>query len=208
MNYLAPTEYEAYGLPATTAEAWITSASAVVDGHCRRATLGVAQYEERRRMTAGRNTVRLSYLPLAVVAPAVTPIVASQGRFTLPRRGEWPYDDLSVDVAMMFALPGTWNAIDPNSIDFDVNTGELMLPLSPIGLWFSELDVVYNAGLATLPDGVKVACAQIVRNAQTTPGLNVKAGKVDQLMLQYFADTLVDETVRELLAPYVAQKVG
>jgi len=26
--------------------------------------------------------------------------------------------------------------------------------------------------------------------------------------LDYFADTLVDQTVRSLLAPYVAQKVG
>ncbi len=108
----------------------------------------------------------------------------------------------------MFGLPGTWSTIDAASIDFDISTGELMLPLSPIGLCFSELDIVYTAGLATIPDTVKVACAQIVRNAQTTPGLNVKAGQLNQMQLQYFSDSLVDQTTRSLLAPHVAEKVG
>ncbi|HUK26433.1 MAG TPA: hypothetical protein VLV49_17775 [Terriglobales bacterium] len=208
MNYLSPSEYGAYGLEATTPAAWVTAASAVIDAHCRRATLAVTQYEERRRMTAGRNTVRLSYLPLAALAPAATPLVSARGRYTIPRRGEWPYDDLSVDVALMFGLPGTWNAIDPATIDFDPETGELMLPLSPIGLWFSELDVTYTAGLDAIPDAVKVACAQIVRNAQATPALNVKSGNLDRMHMDYFSDSLVDGTSKSLLAPYVAQKVG
>ncbi len=208
MNYLSPTEYESYGLEATTLAAWVTAASAVIDAHCRRTTLGVAQYEERLRVQAGRNTVRLTYVPLAPLAPATSPIVSAQGRYTIPRRGEWAYDDFSIDLAMMFGLPGTWNAIDTAGIDFDANTGELMLPLNPLGLWYSELDVVYTAGLGTIPDTVKVACAQIVRNAQITPGLNIRAGNLDRMHLQYFGDSLVDDTTRSLLAPYVAEKVG
>jgi len=31
---------------------------------------------------------------------------------------------------------------------------------------------------------------------------------LDRMYLEYFSDTLVDQTVRSLLAPYVAQKVG
>ena len=42
--------------------------------------------------------------------------------------------------------------------------------------------------------------------AQTTPGLNVKSGKLDRMRLEYFSDALVDGTVRTLLAPYVALK--
>jgi len=208
MNYLSPSEYESYGLEATTLAAWVTAASAVIDAHCRRTTLAVTQYEERVRVQAGRNTVRLSYLPLTALAPATSPIVSAQGRYTLPRRGEWPYDDLSVDVSLLFGLPGTWNAIDTTGIDINANVGELMLPLNPLGLWFSELDVVYTAGLAVLPDTVKVACAQIVRNAQTTPGLNVSAGNLDRMHLQYFAASLVDDTTRSMLAAYVSEKVG
>ena len=69
---------------------------------------------------------------------------------------------------------GIWTAIDPAAIDFFANTGELTLPLNIVGLWFSEVDIVYTAGMAVISDPVKFACAQIVRNAQATPALNVK----------------------------------
>ena len=208
MNYLSPAEYEAYGLEATTPAAWVTAASTVIDAHCRRATLGVAQYEERMRIAAGRNTVRVTYVPLAAVASASTPIVSARGRYAMPRRGEWPFDDLSSDVALMFGLPGTWNAVDPAAIDVYADTGELTLPVNAVGLGYSEIELVYTAGLSTISDAVKVACAQIVRNAQATPALNVRSGRLDRMYLDYFSDSLVDQTVRTLLAPYVAQKVG
>jgi hypothetical protein len=108
----------------------------------------------------------------------------------------------------MFGLPGVWTAIDVNAIDYFAATGELTLPLNIVGLWFSEVDIVYTAGFSTIPDPAKFACAQIVRNAQATPGLNVKAGHLDRMVMQYFADTLVDQDVMSKLAPYVAQKVG
>src|SRR5271166_4461444 len=49
MNYLQPSEYETYGLDATTGPAWVTAASAIIDAHCRRITLGINQYTERLR---------------------------------------------------------------------------------------------------------------------------------------------------------------
>ena len=208
MNYLDPSEYQTYGLDAATPQDWVVTASKVIDAHCRRATLGVAQYEERLRIQAGRNTVRATYLPLAAVAPAVTPIVSARGRYAIPRRGEWPFDDISSDVALMFGLPGTWNAIDPAGIDVYLQAGELTLPVNAVGLGYSEIDVVYTAGLAVIPEAVKVACAQVVRNVQSTPSLNVKTGRVDRMRLDYFSNSLVDQTVSSLLAPYVAQKVG
>lgn len=208
MIYLAPSEYEYYGLDATTPAAVVAAASSLIDAHCRRATLAVNQYEERLRIAADRNTVRLSYIPLAIVATAVTPIVSAQGRYTIPRRGDWPFDDLRLDAALTFGLPGIWTAIDPAAIDFFANTGELTLPLNIVGLWFSEVDIVYTAGMAVISDPVKFACAQIVRNAQATPALNVSVGKIDTMSMNYFSDSLIDQTVQAMLAPYVAQKVG
>jgi hypothetical protein len=208
MNYLAPSEYQLYGVDTTTDLALVGSASALIDAHCRRATLGAAQYEERIRMMPDRNTARLTYLPLTIVAPATLPIVLARGRYTIPRRGEWPFDDLRLDVAMMFGLPGTWTNIDPTSIDFDISTGELTLRLNVVGLWFSEVDLVYTAGFSVIPDAVKYACAQIVRNAQATPAVNVKVGRLNSMRMDYFAPDLLDATVRSLLAPFVAQKAG
>src|SRR3979411_3177937 len=97
MNYLDTTEYLTYGLDAATDQSWVTSASAVIDAHCRRITLGVNQYEERLKMPPSLNTVRLSHLPLVTVAPATTPIVSVQGRFGMPRRGEWPFAEISLE---------------------------------------------------------------------------------------------------------------
>jgi len=208
MNYLSPSEYESYGLEATTPPAWVAAASAVIDAHCRRASLAVTQYTERLRMVSGRNTVRLTYLPLAAVAPATSPMLSARGRYAVPRRGEWPYEEMSASVSWVFGLPGTWSELTVSNLDVCVDTGELSLPVNALGLGFSEVEVVYTAGLATLPDTVKLACAQIVRNAQSTPALNVRRGSLDRMYLDYFSDSLLDQTVRELLAPYVARKVG
>jgi hypothetical protein len=208
MNYLSPSEYQLYGIDATTEPALVGSASSLIDAHCRRATLAVAQYEERIRMMPDRNTLRLTYLPLAAMAPATSPMISARGRYTIPRRGEWPFDDLRLDVALMFGLPGTWTNIDPAAVEFDATAGELTLPLNIVGLWFSEVDLVYTAGFSVIPDAVKYACAQIVRNAQATPAVNVKRGRIERMRMDYFAPDLLDATVRSLLAPFVAQKGG
>ena len=221
MIYLDPSEYGTYGLEKTVPAAWIAAASSLIEAHCRRATLGVAQYVERVRLRPDRNTIRLTYLPLAAVAPATSPIVAASGRYAVPRRGEdrpignlgfdlgrAPLGDLAFDVALLFGLPGVWSALDVTTVDFDPATGELTLPSNPLGFGYNEVEITYTAGLATIPDAVKFACAQIVRNAQATPALNVRAGSLERMQLEYFADTLLDPTVCISLAPYVAQKAG
>jgi hypothetical protein len=73
---------------------------------------------------------------------------------------------------------------------------------------FIEVELTYTAGFDLIPDAIKYACAQIVRNAQSAPALNVKAGRVDRMRMDYFAPDLLDTSVRALLAPYVAQKAG
>ena len=209
MNYLQPSEYEVYGLETTTAQAWVTAASGVMDAHCRRVTLGINQYTERSRTENGLRPVRLTYLPLAVVAPATSAILSARARYATPRRGELDYDAIGWDAAVAFGIPGTWT--DLNAADFDVflETGEVTMPVNVLGWTFTEVEMVYTAGLDPLPDPVKVACAQIVRNAQATPALNVKRNVLpDRMQLMYFSDSLLDETVQSLLAPYVAQKVG
>ena len=208
MNYLAASEYAAFGLEDATDESWITAASATVEAYCRRPSLGVQQYLERIRMADGRNTLRLTYLPLAIVSPGTTPVLAARGRYIAPRHTEGFQGDLIGDVATVFALPGSWVTIDPQRFDVFADGGELSLPLNVLGLRFGELEITYTAGLDTIPDGVKTACAQIVKNAQATPALNVQKQRLDRMYLEYFSDTLIDQSVRSLLAPYVAQKVG
>lgn len=206
MNYLDPSEFEAYGLEETTLTSWVTAASALIDAHCRRETLGVVQYTERVRL-GGRGTVHLTYLPLATVAPATSPVSSVRVRFAAPRRGETSCE-IASDVATAFGLPGLWSSLDPSSLDYDSAGGEVNFPIHPLGLAYNEAEITYNAGLADIPAPVKFACAQVVRNAQATPALNVRANGLDRMHMEYFSDSLLDEGVRKLLAPYVAQKVG
>jgi hypothetical protein len=204
MNYLSAEEYEQFELEATTPAAWVQAASALIDAHCRRPSLGVQQYSERVHLLQGRPVVRLSYLPLAT-----TTLISVRGRYGVPRRGESDANaEFAVGIARAYSLPGTWTALDVGSIDVCCESGELTLPANALGLGFNEVEVTYTAGLTEIPSAVKAACAQIVRNALATPALNVRAGQLDRMHVQYFADTLLSADVCALLAPWVAQKVG
>lgn len=206
MNYLSPADYERCGLDDAVPEGWVTTASAMIDAHCRRPTLAVTQYTERVRMLPDSRSVRLTYLPLAILAPAVNPILSARGRYAQPRRGE--LSSLALEVAAVFAIPGAWNDIDPAMLDTFAATGEVCAPSTLLGFRFDELELTYTAGLDPIPDTVMQACALIVRNALATPALKVKSTSIDSMKVEYFRDTLLDDSVRKLLAPYVAQKVG
>jgi hypothetical protein len=207
MAYLQPEDYPNYGLPAGTSADWITAASALINSYCRRPDLNIVQYTERLRLTSGAQSVRLSYLPLAPLGAAAAPLVTVQVRYARPRRGEM-VDQPLLEAAWAFSLPGQWTDLDPNSIDCDPNTGELNLPFNLLGLPYNELAVTYTAGLASIGDDIKSACAQIVRNAQSTPALNAKRTKMDTLWVDYFSSSLLDDTVKLWLRPYVANRMG
>jgi hypothetical protein len=133
--------------------------------------------------------------------------VGVEGRYARPRRGELPSQPL-FEIAWAFSLPGQWATIDPTLVDYDPCTGELTLPWNVLGLPYNEVMVTYTAGLATIGDDVKTACAQIVRNAQSMPALNTSKSKIDTMQMQYFSSSLVDETVQAWLNPYVANRLG
>jgi hypothetical protein len=207
MAYLQPADYPNYGLPPATTADWIAAATALINSYCRRPDLNVMQYTERLRIASGSRTVLLSYLPLAPLGTATTPLVSIEGRFANPRRGEMPYDPL-FEMASAFSLPGQWANIDPGTVNFDPNTGELTLPWNMLGLPYNEVSVTYTAGLTTIGDDVMTACAQIVRNAQSTPALNASKTRIDTMQMQYFSSSLLDDTVKTWLRPYVANRLG
>lgn len=207
MAYLQPADYSNYGLPAGTTADWVTAATALINSFCRRPDLNVMQYTERLRITSGSQTVRLTYLPLTPLGAATTPLVNVEGRYAKPRRGQ-VVDETLFEISWAFSLPGQWIGIDPASVDYDSTTGELTLPWNLLGLPYNEVMVTYTAGLATIGDDIKTACAQIVRNAQATPALNASRTRIDTMWMQYFSSSLLDETVQAWLRPYVANRLG
>jgi hypothetical protein len=207
MAYLEPADYSNYGLPDSTTADWITAATALINSFCRRPDLNVIQYSERLRVASGSRTVRLTYLPLAPLGTAASPLVGIEGRYANPRRGE-ALDNALFEIARALSLPGQWAAIDPSTVDFDPSSGELTLPWNVFGLPYNELSVTYTAGLTAIGDDIMTACAQIVRNAQSTPALNASKTRIDTMQMQYFSSSLLDETVQAWLRPYVANRLG
>ena len=207
MGYLQATEYESFGLACDTTDDWVTAASALMDAHCRRASLNPMQYVERLRLADGAQCARLSYLPLIAVAPATSPLLSIRARYGRPRRGEMVYA-IQAEIAWAFGLPGTWSVLDCAAIDWLGDTGELVFPQNIFGMPYNEVEVTYTAGLAIVPDAVKSACAMIVRNAQATPALNVKSTRLDTMQMEYFSNSLLDDGVKLLLRPYVANRLG
>lgn len=207
MQYLQPADYQAHGLAADTPDDLITMASALMEAHCRRPTLMAAEYTERIRLTAGAQTGRLSYGPLLPGA-----LLSARVRYARGRRGEYEevtaHRQMGLQIATAFGLPGTWSALDVGTIDLFVTARELTFPTNFLGLGYNEAEVTYTAGFVTVPEQIKAACAQIVRNAQATPALNVKYTRLDTMQMEYFAGTLLDDGVRALLRPYVAEKLG
>jgi hypothetical protein len=208
MNYLSDSEYETYGLESATPQSFVAAASSLINTYCRRPTLAIMEFVERIRVVPGRNNVQLTNLPLAALLPATSPLVSGKGRYAPPRRGEDTAMWELAEIALVYALPGTWVNLDVSTFDYFAETGEVSWLGNPLGLAFDEIELTYTAGFSQVPDPVKFACAQLVKNAQATPALNVRAGTLNSMHLEYFSDTLIDSTVQGMLAPYVAQKVG
>ncbi|MDT8068671.1 MAG: hypothetical protein ROO76_10965 [Terriglobia bacterium] len=206
MQYLADSEYETYGLEAATPAALIASASSLIDSLCRRPALGVTQYTERIRIAPQTGRARLSYLPLCAVDGASSPLAKVRVRYGPSDFGF--SSDLGMAVMQVFGLAGTWVDVDIAQCEFVAATGELIIPAQVLGVPYIEAEVTYTAGFATIPDGVKFACAQLVRNAQASPALNVRRSGLDKMQLEYFGASLADDDVKRLLAPFVAVRCG
>lgn len=207
MAYLLPEEYQQYGLSAETSDDWVTAASALMEAYCRRPTLLTTAYTERLRITAGSQTVRVSYLPLVIESGASSPLVSARAKLGRGRKSDWD-DPMREQIAWAFGIPGSWTPLNVLDIDADLLTGELTLPGNFLGLTYNEIEVTYMSGVDVVTPQLKVACAQIVRNAQATPGFNVRSSKVDTLTMQYFSGSLMDDQVRSLLRQYLAQRLG
>lgn len=196
MQYLEAAEYVAFGLGDDTADGVVVAASSMIDAFCRRPSLAVTQYVERVRLRGGYEA-QLSYLPVG--AAALVSVRARMGR---------AFDTSPIAQALLaFGLAGQWSDLDPATVLLTA-AGTVTLPQHVLGMPYMEAEITYTAGYTEIPTPVKVACAQIVKNAQAMPALNVRRHSVDGMQMQYFQGALVDAEVQRLLQPYVAERVG
>lgn len=205
MQYLDASEYVPFGLSDETGDDLVTAASAMIDSFCRRPSLGITQYVERLRF-ARSNSVQLSNTPLVSADGVASPLVLVRARACTRTQADEAFYPLMND-ASAFLTNGAWIKVDVTTIDI-ASDGVLHFQPNFLGAAYVEAEVTYTAGFATVPTAVKVACAQIVRNAQAMPALNVRRQAMDSLQMEYFSNTLLDADVQRLLLPYQSQRMG
>jgi len=203
--YLTTAEFPLYALADSTDPAMIRIASDLVDAFCQRASVLLAQYSERNRLLPARPVTRLTHTPLATAAGAQTPFVSVRARHGLPRR---PNAASLAEILAPFGGPPAWVTLDAAQIDYNAASSEIWLPAGVFGVPYSEVEVTYTAGYAAVPENVKLACAQIIRNAESHPAANVRAAQLDPLQLEYFSGSLLDDDTRRLLAPFVSVRLN
>lgn len=196
MVYMEPGEYARFGLSEETGDAAVLAASAMIDAHCRRPSLGVCEYTERFRFAPGCCAVRVSAGPVVSVVSARIKTGCVEFGYETP---------LQVAVSA-FGLGPQWMNVAAEDVSFAGN--EVRFVAHALGDPYDEAEVTYTAGFAVAPDAVKVACAQIVRNAEAMPALNVKRQTLDSMQMEYFSGALLDESTKYLLRPFVALRIG
>jgi hypothetical protein len=205
MQYLDASEYVAFGLSDETGDDLVTAASALIDSYCKRPSLGIMQYVERMRLKR-RNSVQLSNMPLASADGVTSPLVLIRARTSHRSNGGEDRYAFAMD-ANVLVTADTWVTVDPATVDV-ASDGVLSIAPHLFGTSYSEVEVTYTAGYAAIPIPVKIACAQIVRNAQAMPALNIRRQAMDSMQMEYFSNTLLDADVQRLLQPYQSQRMG
>jgi hypothetical protein len=203
--YLTTAEFPAYALADTTDPALVRVASDLVDAFCQRDSLLVTQYTERNRLPDGLPVTRTTFTPLAIAQGAQTPFVTVRARHGVLRG---PNAGTLAEMIAPFGGPPQWVNLDPAKVDYNAATGEIWLPAGIFGVPYTEVELVYTAGYSQVPEAVKLACAQLIRNVESHPAANVRGAQLDRLELDYFAGSLLDEDARRLLAPFVAMKLN
>lgn len=194
MQYLAAAEYVLFGLGEDTADDLVVAASAMIDSFCRRTSLAVTQYVERVRLRHGCEA-QVSNLPVSAVAGVRA------------RMGYATAQSPTAEALSAFGLAGQWTAVDASAVSF-TEDGVVTVAPHVLGMPYTDAEITYTAGYADVPVPVKVACAQIVKNAQAMPALNVKRQALDGMQMEYFQGALLDAEVQRLLQSFVAQRVG
>lgn len=154
--------------------------------------------------------------PLTVLSrvPAVN-VIGGTGRYGYGRRGDagnYNVDDFNLLAALSkFGGPPAWEIWDPANCGIDRVTGQLWIPAGIMLAYYSEVKVRYVAGFsaANLPDGVKMACAQLMQALQMNPVYGqVKTSKAGETTLENFVASSLSDDVKAMIDPWKVVALG
>jgi hypothetical protein len=164
-------------------------ASSIIDGYCKR-SLAVTSYTERVPLTDYQNMNsyqrgHLSYYPVIDVTLV---------------KGRPLYNALTGNI---FGPPPFEPINDLSILDIDKNIGNFICGFNIFGVPYSELEVTYTSGWATIPDAVKTACGMIITQLANNANPNVKTKKDFDFSIEYFGSSMISSEISDLLSPYI-----
>jgi hypothetical protein len=164
-------------------------ASSIIDGYCKR-SLDVIPYTERVPLTDNQNMNsyqrgHLSYYPVIDVTLI---------------KGRPLYNALTGNI---FGPPSFEQITDLSILDIDKNIGNFICGFNMFGVPYSELEVTYTSGWATIPEAVKAACGMVITQLANNANPNVKAKKDFDFSIEYFGNSMISPEVANLLSPYI-----
>lgn len=176
-------------------QAYIDRASAVIDQHCHR-SIGVNTYTERMSLTSGGS--HLTYLPVV----SLTSVKARH--------------DMRLDPQVSYlGTQSDWQDIDIATVDLLKDTGIFYILQTTLSISnflssvmgnYTEAEVTYTAGYATVPEAVKQACGQLITNMSMRPNPMAVAEQLPNgLRTSYGSASLITPEIAELLGGYVAR---
>lgn len=178
LDKTADTAYVSTGI--TLTDQLILRASNIIDGYCKR-KITVESYTERIPLTELQRG-HLSYYP-------VVNITSIKGR---PK-----YDFTGTN---MFGPPMFVIITDLTILDVNKDIGALWCGSSIIGIPYTELEVTYTSGWATIPDNVKLACGMLIDQLVSSNNSNVKSKKDFDSSIEYFANSMITPEIANLLS--------
>jgi hypothetical protein len=163
---------------------------------------------EQKPMPKDRPITILSRIPAMMV-------ISGTGRYGYGRRGDagnYNVDDFNLLAALSkFGGPPVWEIWDPVNAGLDVMTGQLWVPAGIMLAYYSEVKVRYVAGFtyASLPTGVKLACAQLINAMLMNPLYGaVKGMRAGETAVQNFVASYLSDDVKAMLQPWISMAIG
>jgi hypothetical protein len=161
---------------------------------------------EQRYLPKQRSTVLLTNTP-------VLRVIGGTGRYAYGRRGDagaYNTDNYNLLASInKFGGPPAWEIWPANTAaGIDARTGQLWIPAGIMLVYYSEVKVRYVAGFqyASLPDEIKLACAQLVTAIANDPGVgNFGALQAGDTKIERFAASNLSDDVKAMLGPWRAR---
>lgn len=189
--------HDLYGLCVEEGE--IRAAMAIIHAHTNRTSLWPERYSHPITMPDGYNVAQLPARP-------VIEILGIRGRYAPGRRDHRATLPLGLDYYAALAVLGTgttWTTIDVNSVSLNSASGDIILPVGFLPVWFSEIEVEYMAGLVRIPDRVKLAVAEIINTIRQRGASDRTFYAAGKIQTTWSGTGYLSTEARRLLAPYV-----